>query len=210
MSIVDFLQGLAVHYGYLGVFTISVLGSAIPFVPLPYLAIVVLLSNNNDPLLLGLVAGAGGALGKVTSYVLGRIGYLTAGEKNKKNLNAIHGLMAKYGMLGVFIFAVTPLPDDVYVIPMGIVRLPFWRFFGANLAGKVLLSVTVAYLGRAYFSTLSLLFGGESLLVLVLVIASTVILSIAIMRSDWALAIEITRTKGIRALLSNLRQVLRI
>jgi membrane protein YqaA with SNARE-associated domain len=124
---------------------ISVLGSAIPFVPLPYLAVVVLLSGTYDPLLLGLVAGAGGALGKVTSYLLGRAGYLVVGNKTRRSLNALHDVLVKYGMLGVFVFSATPLPDDVYVIPMGIVRLPFLRFFVANLAGKVLLSVAVAY-----------------------------------------------------------------
>lgn len=177
---------------------------------MPYLAIVMLMSGTRDPLLLGLVAGAGGAVGKITSYVLGRLGYLAAGEKNKRNLNAIHDLMSKYGMLGVFIFAVTPLPDDVYVIPMGIVRLPFWRFFVADLAGKVLLSVLVAYLGRAYLSALSVFLGEESLPVLALAIVSTAAISIVIMRCDWILAVDIVRARGLRGLWPNLGQILRL
>ncbi len=189
---------------------VSLLGSAIPFVPLPYLAIVVLLSATQNPLLLGLVAGAGGALGKVTSYVLGRLGYLAAGDTTKRNLNVIHDISAKYGMLGVFVFSVTPLPDDIYVIPMGIVRLPFWKFFAANLAGKILLSVFVAYVGRTYFYVASLFLDGGSLPALVLVVAATVILSVVIARSDWILAVEIARTKGLRALAANLPKILRL
>ena len=207
---IEFLQGLAAQYGYFGVFVASVFGSAIPFVPLPYLAIVVLLSGTQNPLVLGLVAGTGAALGKITSYILGRLGYLAAGEKTKRNLNAIHAVSPKYGMLGVFVFSVTPLPDDVYVIPMGIVRLPFWRFFIASLAGKVLLSVIVAYLGRAYFSASALFLDGGLLPVLVFAAAATLTLSIVIVRSDWILAVEIARTKGLRALMANLRRILRL
>jgi membrane protein YqaA with SNARE-associated domain len=194
----ELLQDIASQYGYSGVFLVSVVGSAIPFVPLPYLAIVVLMSGTQNPLALGLVAGAGAALGKVTSYALGRLGYLAAGEMTKRNLNAIHGVLAKYGMLGVFIFAVTPLPDDIYVIPMGIARLPFWRFFVADLSGKVVLSVLVAYLGRAYFSAAGILLNGDSLPVLILAAAATAALSAVIARSDWVLALEIAHDKGLR------------
>ncbi len=204
------LQGLASQYGYAGVFAVSLGGSAIPFVPLPYLAVVVLLSGTKDPLILGLVAGAGGAVGKVTSYVLGRMGYLATGKKNQRNLDAVHQVVAKYGMLGVFIFAVTPLPDDIYIIPMGIVRLPFWRFFTADLAGKVVLSLLVAYLGRAYLSALSAFLGEESLPVLILSVATTAAVSIVITRCDWILAIEIARTKGFWGVISNLREILRL
>jgi len=97
---IELLQGLASQYGYSGIFLVSVLGSAIPFVPLPYLTIVVLVSGSMNPLLLGIVAGVGAALGKVTSYVLGRLGYLASGDTTKKNLNAIHAAVARYGTWG--------------------------------------------------------------------------------------------------------------
>ena len=207
---IEFLQGLASQYGYSGIFLISVLGSAIPFVPLPYLAIVVLMSGTLNPLLLGVVAGVGAALGKVTSYALGRLGYLAAGDNTKSNLNAIQGVLARYGMWGVFIFAVTPLPDDVYVIPMGIARLPFWRFFVADLAGKILLSVLVAYFGRAYFSAADVFYGAESLPVLIVAVVGTAALSVLIARSDWTLAIETFRAGGLRGVGMNLGRILRL
>ena len=207
---IEFLQGLASQYGYSGIFLISVLGSAIPFVPLPYLAIVVLMSGTLNPLLLGVVAGVGAALGKVTSYALGRLGYLAAGDNTKSNLNAIQGVLARYGMWGVFIFAVTPLPDDVYVIPMGIARLPFWRFFVADLAGKILLSVLVAYFGRAYFSAAEVFYGAESLPVLIVAVVGTAALSVLIARSDWTLAIETFRAGGLRGVGMNLGRILRL
>jgi membrane protein DedA with SNARE-associated domain len=170
----------------------------------------VLLSGTVNPLLLGIVAGAGGALGKVTSYFLGRFGYLIVGDKSKGNLNALHDAMARYGMLGVFVFSVTPLPDDVYVIPMGIIRLPFWRFFLANLAGKILLSVGVAYLGSAYLSTLDQFLGADSVLVIILAVGLTALLSVLIVRADWVSAVEIAQKGGLRALIARMPEILRL
>lgn len=170
----------------------------------------VLLSGTQDPLMLGLVAGAGGALGEVTSYFLGRFGYLMVRDETRGNLNALHDVLLKYGMLGVFVFSLTPLPDDVYVIPMGIIRLPFWRFFIANLSGKVLLSVSVAYVGRTYFSVLELFLGGESILVTAFAVGATALLSIVIMRADWISAVEIAHANGLRAPLARLPEILRL
>ncbi len=208
-AIVDGLEAFANQFGYPGVFAISALGSLIPFVPVPYLVVVVLLSGSKDPLLLGLAAGAGGALGKLTSYFLGRFGYLVATSGAKRNLDALHNVLSRYGALGVFIFAVTPLPDDVYVIPMGIIRLPFWRFFLANLAGKIVLSVGVAYLGRAYLSSLQFLMG-DSITVTLIAVAVTVILSLLMMRADWELAIRTAKKGGLRATVIALPEILQL
>ncbi len=208
-GVAETFESLASQFGYLGIFAISVLGSVIPFIPLPYLIVVVLLSQSQDPLLLGIVAGAGGALGKLTSYFLGRFGYLAVGKETKGNLDTLHSVLAKYGALGVFVFAVTPLPDDIYIVPMGMIRLPFWRFFAADLAGKVVLSVGVAYFGRAYFSSVDSLFG-DSLGVIVAAAAVTVVLSVVIMRADWALAMRIAQTRGIRGLVAGAREILRL
>ncbi len=208
-SPVDFLQSVATQFGYPGVFLISVLGSVLPFVPVPYLVVVVLLSGTMDPLLLGVTAGVGGALGKLTSYFLGRLGYLATAKETKENLDVLHGVLSRYGALGVFVFAATPLPDDIYVIPMGIVRLPFWRFFFANLAGKVVLSVGVAYLGRSYLSSFQSL-GGDSIVMTLIAVAVTAVLSLLLLRADWGLAIETTRKKGVGAAIASLPEILRL
>jgi len=206
-SLSEYLAVFALQYGYPGVFLVSVLGSSVPFLPLPYLVVVVILSNTLNPLWIGVLAGVGGALGKVTSYLLGRSGYLLTGESSKKNLDVLQGFVSKYGPIGVFIFAVTPLPDDLYIVPMGIMRLPFWQFFIANLAGKVTLGVLVAYLSRTYFS---FLLGGESLPVLVGEIAATILLSVILLKADWVLALTRLREGGIRGLVRSLPVVLRI
>ena len=208
-GVVGALEGFAVQFGLPGVFAISLLGSAVPFLPLPYLVVVVFLSGTQNPLLLGVVAGAGGAIGKLTSYFLGRFGYFASGRETRKGLDTLHDVIEKYGAVGVFVFAVTPLPDDVYIIPMGIARLPFWKFFMADLAGKIVLSVGIAYFGRAYLGSLDSLAGG-SLVPVVLGILLTILVSVMVIRADWVLAVTTVQTRGFRGLAADLPVILRL
>jgi len=203
------LLDFVAQYGYAGVFLASVVGSLIPFVPLPYLFIVVLLSDTLDPLLLGIIAGLGGSLGKITSYFLGRSGYRFFRVSTKKRMDALRSLLGRYGDLGVFIFAVTPLPDDIYIIPIGMMRFDFWRFLLANTAGKVLLAIVVAYLGRAYFELVRFFVGGAATLpAIVAVIIFMVAITFLLLRVDWELTLQVVRKQGWRGVLSNLSAIL--
>ncbi|MCS7142828.1 MAG: VTT domain-containing protein [Aigarchaeota archaeon] len=205
---VELLEGLARTYGYVGIFAISIIGSAVPFLPLPYLFVVVLLSNVLDPIYLGLAAGLGGALGKLTSYAIGRFGYTLLRERTKQRLDIVKRVIGKYGAVGVFIFALTPLPDDIYVIPMGMMRLEFIQFFTALLAGKVLLALFVALAGKYYIVTIEL-FTGESLLTATLVGAvGLLVVTILLLRVDWELFVTVAREGGIKGVISNLSRIL--
>lgn len=206
-GISELLIDLVRAYGYFGIFFVSVLGSLIPFLPLPYLIIVVLMSRVLNPLELGIIAGIGGALGKTTSYLLGRSGYNIIGKRTKKNLDLLRGLIGKYGDLGVFIFAVTPLPDDVYMIPIGMVRFPFWRFLIANIAGKIVLSVAVAYFGRGYFNLVRVYLGEGALESSILAVTFTILITILFVKINWERVIEIMQKKGVKGLISNLTYI---
>ena len=192
---------IAKQYGYLGVFAYALVGSLIPFVPLPYLAAAVFLSPVLNPFLIGIAAGVGGSIGKVTSYFLGRGGYLLSGDKSKKNFEVIRELTKKYGDFIIFIFAATPLPDDVYIIPAGLMKFPFWRFLIANTAGKIVLATFVSFLSREYFKVASSLLGGNSLPVIIAAIAITVVITIMMITADWSAYIDVYRKDGLRGLI---------
>src|SRR5438132_3974206 len=91
VDVTSILTDLALRYGYLGVFATTLLGSAVPFLPFSNLLVVVLLSNIVDPHQLGLLAGLGGSLGKVTSYLLGRSGYELSQTESHSNIVFFHG-----------------------------------------------------------------------------------------------------------------------
>ncbi len=209
-GILTVLGDLALNYGYLGVFAASLAGSIIPFLPVPYLIVVVLLSGRLDPLALGVVAGVGGALGKTTSYLLGRWGFSLSTRKTQQNLEFMGHVVRKYGDLGVFFFAVSPLPDDLYMIPIGMFKFPYWRFLLANAAGKVILSTAVAYFGEAYFQALGGDLGLGVVPTVLLLMVLTVLISFLLARADWLVAYERYRVGGIRAVAEDAPAILRL
>ncbi len=194
---------LAFSYGYLGVFLISILGSIIPFVPFPYLFIVVILSRTLNPLLLGTLAGLGGAIGKITSYAIGRAGYKILSQNTKRQMDVMRKIIGKYGYIGVFIFALTPLPDDVYYVPIGMARLNFWRFLIASSAGKIVLGIITAYIGRSYLWLFSY-FVGDSILGTIPAIFILIVVTILMLRIDWEYALKTYKESGIKGILISL------
>ena len=192
-SLFAFLQA----YGYLGAFLISVLGSLIPFLPVPYLVPIVLMAKTLDPLLLGVIAGVGGAVGKLTSYGLGRFGRKFLGEERKRKMNVLGKAIGKYGTFAVFLFALTPLPDDVVYIPVGLTGLNMAKFMLANMLGKIVLSWIVAYTGRLYFDLAGLFLGREGgFAATVVAIVAMIVITIVLLRIDWEKVVEEVRTKG--------------
>ncbi len=206
MELTEALRTVAETYGYGGVFVISLIGSLVPFLPLPYLFVVVLLSNSLDPMLLGLVSGIGGAIGKLTSYALGRAGYRLLGETKKKRMDSLRELLGRYGDLAVFAFALTPLPDDVYYIPAGMIKMPLWRFMLANTAGKILLAIFVAYTGGLYFTLLESTLGDT--MGVVIAIAALAVITALVLRTDWEKVLIHLRSGGVREVVKNLDEIL--
>jgi len=192
------LFALLQAYGYLGAFLISVLGSLIPFLPVPYLVPIVLMAKTLDPLLLGVVAGVGGAVGKLTSYGLGRFGRKFLGEERRKKMNVLGKAIGKYGALAVFLFALTPLPDDVVYIPVGLTGLNMAKFMFANMLGKIVLSWIVAYTGRLYFDLAGLFLGREGgFAATIIAVIAMIIITIILLRIDWEEVVEEARTRGV-------------
>ncbi len=204
VDVTSILTDLAVRYGYLGVFATTLLGSLVPFLPFPNLLVVILLSNILDPLQLGLLAGIGGSLGKVTSYLLGRSGYGLSKTETRSNLDVVRGFLGRYGTLGIFILAVTPLRDEVYAIPMGMLNFPFWRFLLANMLGKIILYTAVAYLGRFFLATLVSFLGEGEVIATVVAFILTIATTVLLRRANWKLALEVYKKSGLRGVISSL------
>lgn len=163
----------------------SLVSNLIVFVPVPYLLSVFFLSAHTEinVVLLSLISGLGAACGKLIVFTVSRSGRKLVNEKSLHNLEFARMIMERYGFMAVFIIAATPLPDDIFYIPMGIAKFTFIKFFLACLAGKFLLTLVVALGGRYSISWIRGLIGPESLLgviVTILFIAGSVYLTIKI------------------------------
>lgn len=150
---IAFIAGLVANFGYLGVFIGSLLGSMTLFFPVPSFLFAVSAGALLDPLWVGIVAGLGSAIGELVGYPIGRgISYGLDKRKHRKH-KKINAFIEKWfdrklGWLVIFLFAVTPLPDDFVVIFCGMIRYDIRKVFIPLLAGKIIFSLALAYAGH--------------------------------------------------------------
>ena len=147
-----------VGYGYLGVFILSVLGSATIVVPVPGLALVFTLGGTLNPLLLGLVSGVGGTLGETTGYLLGYGGRVAI--ENMSLYHRVEGWMKRWGAATIFVLAVIPNPVfDVAGAAAGALRFPLWKFLIYGGAGRIVKHTFVAFAGAWGMDSISRFLG---------------------------------------------------
>ncbi|MEM4405597.1 MAG: VTT domain-containing protein [Candidatus Methanomethylicaceae archaeon] len=187
-------------YGYFGTFIISVLGNLVPFLPVPYLVPIFLLSEVLEPFFVGITVGIGASLGKCVSYAIGRGGRAVLDEKKKKELECFGNLLGKYGAIAVYLFASLPLPDDIIVMPFGIIKYNFKRFFLALLLGKLTLGMIVAYTARYSFEYAKIFIGnGDPLPTIVVSVVFMLIMTWIIYKIDWIEATQYIEKNGVVA-----------
>jgi membrane protein YqaA with SNARE-associated domain len=132
--------------GYLGIFAFMVLTSATLILPTPALALVFVLGRVFNPLVLGIVAGAGSALGEITGYLAGYSG--SGVIENAEVYQRIEGYVKKYGVIPIIILGAFPNPVfDVAGIAAGALHMGWWKFLLATFVGKTIKMIYVAYAG---------------------------------------------------------------
>jgi membrane protein YqaA with SNARE-associated domain len=197
-DIENWMRNFAVQYGYLGIFLISLLGAMSIFVPIPYTIVIFILGGLQDtvgnwvfePLWIAVAAGLGSAIGEFSGYLLGAGGRKVIGDKYKKKMDFLTKLFKKFGPIAIFIFALTPLPDDLLFIPLGIMRYSLIQAFIPALLGKFFSNLIIAYSGRLSLEIVRNIFGvegeGMSLLIGTIIgIVLLVIVFIIMFKVDW-------------------------
>jgi membrane protein DedA with SNARE-associated domain len=181
-------------FGYLGVFMASFIGSIIVFVPVPYFPILVAAAFNKhlDPNLISLSSALGVLLAKMIIFYASYYGRRVLSDKTKRRMYPLQRVLRKYGGLGAFIAALTPIPDDLVYIPLGLARYSPWKFAVATFSGKLILNEIIVWssviLGRPFFESfistdIDPLYVVLGVIVSVAILVITVYLSI---RVDWA------------------------
>ena len=191
-DIFDWMNGVALQYGYFGIFLISLLGASSVFVPIPSTVIIFTLgaSSTFDPLWIAVAAGIGAAIGEFSGYLIGFGGRRIISEKQKTKMEFLTKLFRKFGPIVIFVFALTPLPDDLLFIPLGVMRYNVIRAFIPALLGKFFSNLIIAYSGRLSLQIIKNLFGveGEGMSVLIgiiLALVLMVIVFIIMFKVDW-------------------------
>jgi len=134
--------------GLLVLFVISAVSNATLILPVPGLALTALAATVADPLVVGVVAGAGQTLGELTGYLAGYSGQTLIDDSPR--YARLAGWMRRFGAITIFALALIPNPlFDVAGIIAGALRMPLWLFLAAAGAGKIIKNIAVAY-GAVY------------------------------------------------------------
>ncbi|KXA90014.1 hypothetical protein AKJ61_01675 [candidate division MSBL1 archaeon SCGC-AAA259B11] len=146
MAWLDFL----VAFGYPGMFLLNFLGASSIVFPIPYTPALIAAGATGSfhPFLLAIVAGLGSGLGEFVGYGAGYAGRSIVGEGYERKFEAMLKIFNKYGTPAIFVFALTPLPDDLLFIPLGLARYEFIKAFIPCVLGKFLMALILIYIGK--------------------------------------------------------------
>lgn len=134
------------EWGYLGAFIINAISSATIILPAPGGAVIAIMAQKFNPVLIGICAGIGGTIGGASAYVVGAVNASSA--RGSRWFRWIERPMARFGALIIFLFALIPvLPGDLASITAGAVRYPLRKYFLYNGIGSVIKMSVMAWLG---------------------------------------------------------------
>ncbi len=147
-SIRDRVEDFAA-FSYPGVFLIALLANATVFIPAPGVAIIYAMGAVFNPLLVGLSAGTGGAIGELSGYLAGFSGQAVI--ENTNVYERIKPWVDQYGGWAILVLAAIPNPFfDVAGVAAGIAKMPMRTFLFFIWIGQLIKMTCFAYAG--YYS----------------------------------------------------------
>ena len=188
----QFFVNIATQLGLASVLVISFIGAASILLPIPYHPLIFLIGvSSNNPLLVVVLAGVGSATGELTGYILGYATKNVVGEKRKRRFDAILKLLMRHKRMWpllIFLFALTPLPDDLLFIPLGLVHFNFLRAFIPCIIGKVMWFSIIVFGGKYFGSIIITLLGGNiesSTFFIILTVIAFVVMVVGMWKIDF-------------------------
>ncbi len=192
MNVWGWMADLVTQYGYFGAFLISIFGNFTIFFPVPFTITIYAFGATLNPLLLGLVCGIGSTIGEFSAYLIGVGGRRIIEGRYEERLESAKRLIQKYGAAIIFLFALLPLPDDVILIPLGVLRYDLRKALIAAFLGKVVMCTVVAYAGRFSYTFVRDIFESGGIIGGVASVALLAVILIAMMKIDWTRFIDDT------------------
>jgi len=198
LVLIEWMEQFALQFGYSGVFLISLVGAMSIIIPIPYTLVIYLLGSFLNPLLVAVSGGLGSALGEFSGYVLGYYGRAVLSEDRRRKMDYMMKVFQRYGFAGIFFFALTPLPDDLLFIPLGIMRYRFWKVFVPAFLGKMLMCFILAFSGHLSIGVIKVVFGEGGWLGTIVTTALLIIIIVAIFKIDWEKVFEKYMGAGVK------------
>ena len=185
LSIEKWMEQFAIQYGYLGIFIVSLIGAVSIVFPIPYTLLIFTMGHILEPSLVAIAGGLGSSLGEFSGYVLGYYGRVAISEERRRKMDYMLKIFDRYGAVTIFLFALTPLPDDLLFIPLGIMRYKFIKAFIPCAIGKLLMCFILAYGGRFSIEIIRSYIGEEGPLTMIATIIFLIIIMVLMLKIDW-------------------------
>ena len=178
----DLMMGLIIT------FWVCLIGNLLPF-PTPYTWVVCYSSqpfsdNFAIPLLVGFVASLGCLVGELAGYAIGRGTAEIISEERTENLQKLQNYLIKHPKMApflIFLFGLTPLSDDILIVPLGLIKYDFKKTIFFCWLGKFCLMMIFAY----NLINICSLIGGESWILSIITLYFLVIMIYIFLRVDF-------------------------
>jgi membrane protein DedA with SNARE-associated domain len=140
----DELLALYDYFGYTGVFLISFVIGILFFLPIPYFPVPLIASLNEN--LISFSGCIGAVLSKIIIFYLSYSGRNFIANKSKGKISSLQVLLSKYGWIGAFVAAATPVSGSLIYITLGLSKYKPWKFATAIFAGELLYNEVIVWI----------------------------------------------------------------
>ena len=133
------------QYGYLGVFIICIFAGGTVIVPVPGILFVFTLGSILNPVIVGVVAGLGEAIGVTTTYLAGSTGQDVINKINSRLVERFTRWLHRHRILTVFLMSAVINPVYYpFALLAGALKFGLRSFFVTCWAGKSVKNTAIA------------------------------------------------------------------
>jgi membrane protein DedA with SNARE-associated domain len=203
ISVVGILNIIPFIYGmdYIAIFLLTFISAILIIVPVPYFPVLMaaVLVTNLDPNLIALYGALGAVTAKSIIYLISYYG--ANASRLKRNFNPhdypeTFRIIRRYGWLVIFIASVTPIPDNIIFIPLGMYKYNPLKFIATTFVAKIILNETVvwgtAFIGKPIVGNLSEI--NIDMFTLIITVSSSIVLFgglfFLFLKVKWAVFLE--------------------
>lgn len=192
----DDLLALYEYFGYTGVFLMSFIIGILFFIPIPYFPVPLIasLNENLNPHLIALSGCVGAVSSKMIIFYLSYSGRNFVINRSKGKISSLQVLLSKYGWIGAFFAAVTPISGSLIYITLGLSKYSPWKFASAIFAGELLYNEAIIWIGillgrpaiEQIISAAADTLGFQSIIIWIIVSCTSVAIAVYLLfRIDW-------------------------
>lgn len=146
----EIVEGLGTQNSLLVVFLVSALGGVSTITSINFYTVVLTFASGGaSSVALGIVAGIGITIGDSLFYYLGTQGHELLSGRPRRWADTLHSWINDQheGLVQVIVYlytGITPLPNDVLTVSLGLAEYSYRRLLPALLLGNITLTIIVA------------------------------------------------------------------